>query len=150
MEPQVAECQERLIEEIQTLSVRQMRSLLDFVQELKCGPTEQTLLAMVGRSGVTADDIEDTCGRLRRSRLVTPRLLSALRALAAANAPLAEEERLSTLLEKNREAAIADTEREELDRLVTAGDRMNLTKAGALVALKALTGGLPPPARRKR
>jgi len=150
MEPQAAEYQERLMEEVRTLDMRQMRRVLDFVEELKSAPTEETLLDVLGRPGVSYDDIEDVCEKLRQNGLVTPRLLRSLRALAATKAPPAAEKRVSELMQKSRKATSTEAEREESHRLVMSGERMNVAKAGALVALKLLTGDLPTWARGER
>ena len=142
MEPQAAEYEKRLLDEIRTLNVRQVRTVLGFVEGLKRGPTEETLLQMLGRSGVPVEEIEDVYSKLLLSGSVTPQLLRTLRGLAAAKAHPDEEERISALMERNREGTAEDAEREELRRLVASGERMNLTRAGALLALKLLTGNL--------
>jgi hypothetical protein len=146
---QVTQYQERLMEEVRTLSPQQMKTVLEFVTILKQEPTEETLLEMLGEPGVSPEKIEQVCERLRQWGLVTPKLLKALHTIAAAKAPCSEEQRVSKLLEKNRENTIMEAEKEELHLLVMAGERMNLKKAGALVALKHLTGNLPSWARRK-
>jgi hypothetical protein len=150
MGAQMMQYQERLVEEVRSLSPQQMKKVLEFVTELKQGPTEETLLEMLGQPGVSPEEIEQVCERLRPQGLVTPKLLKALHTVAAAKAPRPEEQRVSELLEKNREDTITEGEKEELHRLVMAGERMNLKKAGALVALKYLTGNLPSWVRRKR
>ncbi len=143
MSIQATRYQERLAEEMRTLSPRQMKRVLEFVRELKKGPTERSLLEMLGQVGVPPEEIERACEQLRQSGRVTPALLNTLNAVAAAKSPPDEEKRVSKLLVKNREGTITETEKEELRRLVRAGEQMNLKKAGALVALKYLTGDLP-------
>lgn len=150
MSAQVTQYQEQLMGEVRTLNPQQMKQVLEFVTELKQGPTGETLLEMLGQPGVSPEEIEQVCERLRQRGLVTPKLLKALHTVAAAKAARPEEQRISKLLEKNRGDTITAIEKEELHRLVMAGERMNLKKAGALVALKYLTGNLPSWARRKR
>jgi hypothetical protein len=149
MGAQVTPYQEQLMEEVRTLSPQQMKQVLSFVTELKQGPTEETLLEMLGQSAVSPESIEQVCERLRQRGLVTPKLLKSLHTVAAAKAPRSEEQRISELLERNREDTLTEAEKEELHRIVQAGERMNLKKAGALVALNYLTGNLPSWARRK-
>jgi len=146
---QVTQYQERLMEEVRTLNPQQMKTVLEFVTELKQEPTEETLLEMLGEPGVLPEKIEQVCEKLSQRGFVTPKLLKALHTVAAAKAPRPEKQRVSKLLEKNREGTIMEAEKEELHLLVMAGERMNLKKAGALVALKYLTGNLPSWTRRK-
>ena len=149
MGAQVTPYQEQLMEEVRTLSPQQIKQVFLFVTELKQGPTQELLLEMLGQSGVSPEAIEQVCERFRQMGLVTPKLLKSLHTVAAAKAPRPEEQCISELLEKNREDTLTEAEKEELHRFVMAGERMNLKKAGALVALKYLTGNLPSWARRK-
>jgi hypothetical protein len=127
-----------------------MKKVLEFVKDLKQGPTEKSLLEMLGQVGVSPEQIERVCEQLRQRGQVTPALLNALNKIAAAQSSPAEQQRISKLLVKNCEGIITGTEQEELRRLVRAGERMNLKKAGALVALKNLTGDLPAWVRGER
>jgi len=66
MGAQTMQYQERLMEEVRSLSPQQMKKALEFVTELKQGPTEETLhfvqgqalLEMLGQPGVSPEEIE--------------------------------------------------------------------------------------------
>lgn len=61
---------------------------------------------------------------------------SELKVLAEGMLSSGRQERLSELLERNREETLSDTEQEELDQILAHIDSMNVLKARALYTLQ--------------
>ncbi|MBI3920788.1 MAG: hypothetical protein HY318_05160 [Armatimonadetes bacterium] len=130
--------QERVMKELGNLKPRQVKRVLDFIEELKETPTEHTLVRMLGQAEAGPERFERVCQQLVRQGMVKPRLLKQLEEIAQARISASTQQCVDRLLWKNQVGILKLQDRAKLDRLVTEAELLALEKAQAMAALKFL------------